>query len=82
MIMFKKMKEFFATKYRITPVYQDNTKCGFTVHRKKFLGYWEIAKVPMYEKVKCDNELLVEHDAFFKTEEEAKSFIECQKTTV
>ena len=80
--MWKKFKEFFATKYRIVAVYQDNTKCGFTVQKKNFLCGWVTAQMPKLEKVKSENELLIEQDSFFKTKEEADNFIESQKTTV
>lgn len=80
MIMLKKIKRFFETKYRVVPVYADNKKCGFAVQVRSFLSQWENAKVQTLEKIRSENELLIDTDAFFNTENEAREFIERKKT--
>ena len=38
--------------------------------------------MPHIEKVKCENDVLTERDAFFNDEEEAMAFIKYHKTTL
>ena len=80
MIMWEKFKRFFETKYRVVPVYTDNKKCGFAVQVKSFLSQWVNARVQTLEKVKSENDLLIDKDAFFNTEDEAREFIASKKT--
>lgn len=80
--MWKKILQFFGTKYRIVPTYADNERVGCVVQRKGFLGYWCTMQMPHVEKVKCENDVLTERDAFFKDEEEAMDFIKYHKTTL
>ena len=80
--MWNKIKEFFATKYRIVPVYQDNDKCGFIVHKKCFLCFWTVARITSLEIIKTEKEILTYNDAYFKTKDEAMNFITSQKTTL
>ena len=81
MIMFERVKNFFATKYRILPVYADGRdKCGFTVQRKVWFGAWNNATIHKLKKITIENELVVDEDAFFKTEDEARKFIHYKKT--
>lgn len=82
MIMWNKIKDFFTTKYRIVPTYADNKKVGYVVQRKGFFGYWSTMQMPHLEKVKCENDVLTEREAFFKEEDEAMAFINYQKTIV
>ena len=82
MIMWKKILEFFGTKYRIVPTYADNKRVGCVVQRKGFFGYWSTMQMPHIEKVKCENDVLTERDAFFNDEEEAMAFIKYHKTTL
>ena len=80
MIMLEKVKEFFAMKYRIVPTYAENKKVGFIVQRKGFWGYWTTAPITKVSKVPCYRDQLTVSDAFFLTEEEAKDFVNSQKT--
>ena len=78
--MFEKIKGFFETKYRVVPVYSDNNKCKFVVQSKSGLLGWRTISVQKLEKVKTETEVLIDKDALFNTEEEAKDFIRCKKT--
>ena len=78
--MWKKIKEFFETKYRIVPTYADNKKVGFIVQQKGLIGYWNTAPMPEISKIPCYKDQLMVRDAFFTTEEEAIKFISSQKT--
>lgn len=82
MIMFEKIKNFFETKYRIIPVYTDNQRSGYQVQKKMFWGYWMTMQMQKIEKVKCENEVVIDSDALFPSEEEALCFIKYQKTKI
>lgn len=85
------MKKLFETKYRIMPVYR-NSKCvGYVVYQKTaWIGQWTIVPLDILvtDVVKGDdgNNIETEHiesnnnPAYFKTEDEAKTFIEHIKT--
>ena len=82
MIMWKKIKEFFAAKYRIVPVYDGNKKMGYVAQKKGIFGYWITMQIPHFEKVKYEHDELVMRQALFKEENEAMAFINYQKTIV
>ena len=82
MIMWKSIKNFFAVKYRILPVYSENEKCGFSVQEKGLLSQWVNSQVSKIERVKTEHEVLVETEAFFKTEEEAKDYVNRKKSLI
>lgn len=71
----------FGTIYRILPVYSnnENKKCGYLVQNgtKLFGGWWN-------ETMECMNEdgHLVQKDAIFSTEEEAREFIKSLTTII
>ncbi len=80
--MFEKIKEFFKTKYRIVPVYQDNKRSGYQVQRRFFWGCWIVMQKPNVKKVQYETEVVTNDEAFFSSEEEAIHFVKCQKTMV
>lgn len=80
--MWEKIKEFFAAKYRIIPVFADNKRVGVVVQKRGFLGYWHTMMMPKIEKVKCENDVITEREAFFLKEEEAMEFVKYQKSSL
>ena len=68
-------KGFFKTKYRIMFAYENEKRAGYVVFQKGFMGIWMPARMTEISK-EGDRITLHERDAYFKTEEEAKEFIE------
>lgn len=80
--MWNSIKNFFAVKYRILPVYSEDGKCGFSVQERGFLSQWVNSHVSKFEKIKSERDALVEMEAFFKTEEEAIDYVSRKKSLV
>lgn len=80
--MFEKFKKYFTTKYRIIPTYADNKQVGFVVQQKLFFCCWVTMQMPKIERIKCENDVITEQEAFFSTKEEAMDFITYQKTAL
>ena len=85
------MKKLFETKYRIMPVYRNGKGVGFVVYQKNpFIGAWTIAPLDiLVTDVIKDNEgknieteriEINNNPAYFKTEDEARTFSEHIKT--
>lgn len=85
------MKKLFETKYRIMPVYRNGKCVGFVVyHKTAILGTWTIVPLDILvtDVIKDADGNNIENDriesdnnpAYFKTEDEAKTFIEHIKT--
>ncbi len=79
--------KLFETKYRIMPVYRNDERTGFVVYQKSnFLCFWSmmtkdtlvIAIKPSSKNTNIEVESVDNKSsaAFFKTEKEAKEYIE------
>lgn len=86
------MKKLFETKYRIMPVYREHKQVGYVVYsRGPILRAWTIMALDVLSpkiqadfkgenNTEVDQIISNERPAYFKTDEEAKQFIERLKT--
>lgn len=85
------MKKLFETKYRIMPVYRNGKCVGFVVyHKRAVLGTWDIVPLDILvtdvtkdadgNNIEIDRIDGESNPAYFKTEDEANTFIEHIKT--
>lgn len=70
------MSDAFKTKYRIMPAYNDDKQVGFVVFEKRFLSMWMPARLIEATRSSENQLILKDRDAYFKTEDEAKEYIE------